>query len=79
LRQAIDIFGCGTHRIAVVDGEGKLKGILSQSDVVRFVRNIVSRIHYLIMNLINFCSLKISKFPDLGDVLNKTVSYYFSP
>lgn len=38
LTQAMEIFAKGIHRIAVVDGDGHMQGILSQSAVARFLK-----------------------------------------
>jgi CBS-domain-containing membrane protein len=37
LLQAMDVFGKGVHRVAVMDNNGEMKGILTQSTVVNFL------------------------------------------
>ncbi|KAG0163778.1 cell separation during budding [Apophysomyces sp. BC1015] len=39
LFSAVEAFGCGTHRVCVLKPEGDIKGILSQSTVVKFLYN----------------------------------------
>ncbi|CAG8602660.1 4968_t:CDS:10, partial [Scutellospora calospora] len=36
LLQVVELFGSGTHRVAVVDADGHIKGILTQSRVTKF-------------------------------------------
>ncbi|CAI2176459.1 4197_t:CDS:2 [Funneliformis geosporum] len=37
LLQVVELFGSGTHRVVVVDADGNMKGILSQSRVVNYL------------------------------------------
>ncbi|CAG8487274.1 5417_t:CDS:2 [Ambispora leptoticha] len=37
LFQVVELFGSGTHRVAVVDADGNLKGILTQSTVINYL------------------------------------------
>ncbi|CAG8655101.1 7569_t:CDS:2, partial [Cetraspora pellucida] len=42
LLQVVELFGSGTHRVAVVDADGIIKGILTQSRVVNyFYENVI--------------------------------------
>nr|CAG8507514.1 1340_t:CDS:10 [Entrophospora candida] len=43
LASVVELFGNGTHRVAVLDGDGNLKGILSQSGVLNYLYNNVTR------------------------------------
>ncbi|KAI9478297.1 MAG: hypothetical protein EXX96DRAFT_570319 [Benjaminiella poitrasii] len=37
LLSAVEVFACGTHRVSVLNSEGDIAGILSQSTVVRYL------------------------------------------
>jgi len=37
LISAVEIFACGTHRVTILNSNGEVKGILSQSNVVRYL------------------------------------------
>ncbi|CAJ0628286.1 3145_t:CDS:10 [Entrophospora sp. SA101] len=43
LLQVVELFGNGTHRVAVLDADGNLKGILSQSGVLNYLYKNVTR------------------------------------
>uniref|UniRef100_A0A1D1XKE2 Protein SDS23 n=1 Tax=Anthurium amnicola TaxID=1678845 RepID=A0A1D1XKE2_9ARAE len=43
LLQVVESFGSGTHRVAVVDGDGNMKGILTQSKVVNYLYDNVTK------------------------------------
>ncbi|CAG8476102.1 392_t:CDS:2, partial [Acaulospora colombiana] len=59
LLKVVELFGSGTHRAVVIDAEGKIKGILTQSKVVT----------YLYQNVIKFPSIE-RLFPKKMDDLS---------
>ncbi|CAB4416594.1 unnamed protein product [Rhizophagus irregularis] len=43
LLQVVELFGSGTHRVSVVDADGNMKGILTQSRVINYLYNNVTK------------------------------------
>ncbi|CAG8651071.1 3083_t:CDS:2, partial [Ambispora gerdemannii] len=37
LFQVVELFGSGTHRVSIIDADGNLKGILTQSNVINYL------------------------------------------
>ncbi|KAJ1919548.1 cell separation during budding [Mycoemilia scoparia] len=44
IHQVVELFSMGTHRVAVTDSDGKIKGILTQSRLVEFLYNNVEEL-----------------------------------
>ncbi|RIA95838.1 hypothetical protein C1645_688553 [Glomus cerebriforme] len=43
LLQVVELFGSGTHRVAILDADGNMKGILTQSKVVNYLYQNVTK------------------------------------
>ena len=73
LLNVMDVFSKGIHRVAVIDADGTLKGVISQSAVVKFLRENMERFPEIIPKLSKTIKeLKMESSPEIHVLASDT-------